>query len=109
MPVVGDWNGDGRTKIGVYEAGTFILDINGNGLYERGIDHLFGWGPTAGAQPVIGDWNGDGRSKIGIFAQGFWALDYNGDGIYEPGTKFLQWGQARNTRLWATGTSADQP
>lgn len=36
VPVVGDWNGDGKTKVGVYRPseGTFYLDYNGNGTWE---------------------------------------------------------------------------
>ena len=39
-PVVGDWNGDGRTKIRIYQAGVFILDKNGNGV-DAGTDPYF--------------------------------------------------------------------
>lgn len=81
-PLVGDWNGDGREKIGVYCAGLFFLDLNGNGVFDAG-DEEIGFGPKNGATPVVGDWNGDGRTKIGIFSNGFWFLDYNGNGIYD--------------------------
>jgi hypothetical protein len=82
VPVVGDWNGDGKTKVGLFRQGFFwILDTNGNGTFEQGLDQTFAFGGVAGDLPVVGDWNGDGRSKLGLFRQGFfWILDYNGNG-----------------------------
>ena len=38
VAVFGDWNGDGRTKIGVYADGYWLLDYDGNGLYDAAID-----------------------------------------------------------------------
>jgi hypothetical protein len=92
LPVVGDWNGDGRTKVGAWATGVypgnpnlgqFVLDVNGDFLYEPGGDATFAWGST-GSVPITGDWNGDGRSKIGVFYNGYWTLDYNGDFAWEP-------------------------
>ena len=38
IPVTGDWNGSGKTKIGVYRAslGQWLLDYNGNGVSDAG-------------------------------------------------------------------------
>ena len=81
VPVMGDWNGDGRTKIGIYNNGTWILDYNGNGIWEGpGVDKTIYWSTgQSGEVPVVGDWNGDGKSKIGIYANGTWILEYNGN------------------------------
>jgi len=65
VPVIGDWNGDGKHDLGVYRDGHFFLDLNGNGrwddadLWARLGDEL--------DFPVSGDWNGDGKDDIGIF------------------------------------------
>jgi hypothetical protein len=82
IPVVGDWNGDGKSKVGLFRQGFFwILDTNGNGTFEQGVDQTFAFGGVPGDVPVVGDWNGDGRSKLGLFRLGFfWILDYNGNG-----------------------------
>jgi hypothetical protein len=88
IPIVGDWNGDGHSKIGIYRPlnGLFILDTNGDGVLDTG-DQVFsfaGAGNVAGDIPVVGDWNGDGRSKVGLFRQGFlWILDVNGNGVLD--------------------------
>jgi hypothetical protein len=79
IPVVGDWNGDGKTEIGVFIDGNWYLDMNGNWQWDgEGVDVLgvFGVGLT-GAIPVVGDWNGDGVSEIGIYSNGTWYLDMN--------------------------------
>ncbi len=85
IPVVGDWNGDGTTKIGIYSDGTWYLDVNGNGQWDgEPADKIASFGVgLAGAVPVVGDWNGDGITKIGIYQNGYWYLDVNGNGQWD--------------------------
>jgi hypothetical protein len=85
VPVVGDWNGDGRTKVGIFRQGfLWLLDYDGNGVFEQGSDRAYEFGGIAGDVPVVGDWDGSGFSKIGVFRAGFyWILDYNGNGIVD--------------------------
>ena len=90
MPVVGDWNGDGISKIGVFRSGNWYLDYPGTGTWvgcgAPGItsqDSCIAFG-LAGDIPVVGNWNGsaDGRPKIGVFRSGNWYLDYPGTGTW---------------------------
>jgi hypothetical protein len=86
IPVVGDWNGDGRTKIGIYYQGFWYLDYDGNGIWDGGINdkaYNIGW-PAVGVTPIVGDWSGSGTSKVGIYYYGFWYLDYDGNGVFSP-------------------------
>ena len=85
IPVVGDWNGDGRSKVGYFRQGfLWILDTNGNHIFEQGTDQVYAFGGVAGDVPVVGDWTGTGKSKIGVFRQGFlWVLDANGNGTFD--------------------------
>ena len=94
VPVVGDWNGDGRSKVGYFRQGfLWILDTNGNHVFEQGIDQVFSFGGVAGDVPVVGDWTGTGISKIGVFRQGFlWALDANGNGTLDPSDPVFPYG-----------------
>ncbi len=95
VPVVGDWNGDGRSKAGVYSAGFWALDYNGNGQWDGTVtDRFCAFGGNVGETPIVGDWNGDGRMKVGIYFKGFWALDYNGNG---------QWDGTVTDRFYAFG------
>lgn len=82
VPLSGDWNGDGTWEVGLFRQGYFwILDSNGSGVFEQGVDSTFAFGGVSGDIPVVGDWDGEGRSKIGLFRQGFyWILDRNGNG-----------------------------
>jgi hypothetical protein len=90
IPVVGDWNGDGKAKCGIYRASTgqWFLDSNDSGVFDAG-DLTYGFGGIAGDTPVVGDWNGvQGLSAhkdcIGVFRQGFfWVLDLNCNGSFD--------------------------
>jgi hypothetical protein len=93
IPVLGDWNGDGHTKIGVFSKGFWILDMKGDG---RRVDPPAGrtiaLGGTAGEIPIVGDWNGDGRSKVGVFNNGIFSLDFDGNGIWDGNDKMYYFG-----------------
>jgi len=54
-PVVGDWNGTGRKRIGVFRNGLFFLDVNGTNAYAPN-DIIGSFGLATGDQPVIGLW-----------------------------------------------------
>jgi len=98
-PVVGDWNGDGKTKIGVYSNGFWFLDYDGNYVWDGGnvgVDKAVGWG-WAGVTPIVGDWNGDGKTKIGVYAGGYWYIDYDGTYLYDPTKDIWQLGWAGTT------------
>jgi uncharacterized protein YkwD len=97
LPVTGDWNGDGRIKVGVYSDAVFYLDYNGNGLWDPGVDKSITWG-AAGSTPLIGDWNGDGRADIGAFRDGYFYLDLNGNGTFES-NEAIGWGRAGDIPL----------
>jgi hypothetical protein len=87
IPLVGDWNGSGTSKVGAFRPsdGTFYLDYNGSGTWEGcGTDRCLQIG-LLGDIPLIGDWNGTGSSKVGAFrpSDGTFYLDYNGSGTWE--------------------------
>ncbi len=60
MPVTGDWDGTGKTKIGIYDpsTGNWYVDMNGNGTWDGTATdtmYTFGAGLT-GAVPMSGKW-----------------------------------------------------
>ncbi|HTS17799.1 MAG TPA: hypothetical protein VMP11_09520 [Verrucomicrobiae bacterium] len=75
LPVVGDWNGDGSTGIGVFRPSdlTWRLDSNMNGT--TGLVFRFE-GMKAGDIPIVGDWDGNGTATPGYFrpADASWHL-----------------------------------
>jgi len=87
FPVVGDWNGHGITKIGIYRRGQWFLDRDGDRHWDQNLDiYIQTFGGSPEDIPVIGDWTGDTgdrRSKIGIYRKGIWYLDKNGNGIWD--------------------------
>jgi hypothetical protein len=87
IPVAGDWDGTGVTRIGVFSNGTWYLDMNGNGIWDGPVTDKtypnFGVG-LPNVMPVVGDWDGTGKSKIGVFSNGTWYLDMNGNGAWGP-------------------------
>jgi hypothetical protein len=104
LPVSGDWNHDGTTKIGVFRPSThsFYLDYNGNGIWNGTvIDRAYNFGISTDL-PVSGDWNHDNITEIGVFrpsTQAFY-LDYNGNGI---------WNGTVIDKAYAFGISTDKP
>ena len=67
IPITGDFNGDGVDEIGVFIAGQWFLDLNGNGVWDDG--DLWAKLGDDGDLPVTGDWDGDGKTDIGIFGK----------------------------------------
>jgi serine-aspartate repeat-containing protein C/D/E len=102
-PVVGDWNGDGITDLGVFKDGSWRLTtvLNNKGTEDDlspPVGFTFG---QAGDIPVVGDWNGDGTSEVGVFKDGIWHLDYNAN---------HQWdGPAGGDRQYGFGQAGDIP
>jgi hypothetical protein len=76
LPVIADWDGSGVKRIGVFRNGEWLLDINGDGVFDAG-DKTVQFG-QAGDVPIVGDWNGTGSIKLGLFRQGSFILDLSG-------------------------------
>lgn len=68
-PLVGDWNGNGRTTPGWFVDGTVVLR---EATFD-GRTVVFAYG-RAGDRPVSGDWDGDGRDTIGVVRDKRWLL-----------------------------------
>jgi hypothetical protein len=88
LPVVGDWTGSGKTRIGVFRpsTGKWILDLDGNRQIGKcTMDRCISSFGLPGDLPVVGDWSGDGTDKIGVFRPSTreWFLDLNGNGVFD--------------------------
>jgi hypothetical protein len=86
VPVVGDWDGSGMTRLGVFNPNTLLwkLDQNADDVWEDGVDLLVGPFGQAGDHAVVGDWTGSGTTTIGVKRnRGKWWLDVNGNGQWD--------------------------
>lgn len=88
-PLSGDWNMDGADEIGWYVPGSdlFILDFDGDGIWNPSVDKIGVVGPnrTQGI-PIVGDWNGNGQDSIGKVVGSQYFLDIDGNNFWNPGT-----------------------
>jgi hypothetical protein len=62
IPVTGDWDGDGRTDVGVYDKGGSPWTLR----LRKGQTRTVSFG--RGGLPVAGDWNGDGAESPGSWS-----------------------------------------
>jgi len=84
IPVAGDWNGNGKSKVGLFRPSTcqWFLDYDGDELWNPAVDKQYQFGDCSqGDVPVVGDWVGAGRTRIGVYRHGLWILDTNGTGL----------------------------
>jgi hypothetical protein len=84
IPLSGDWNGSGTSKLGVFDAESsqWFLDANGNGIWDGcGIDTCSeSFGSTSDI-PAVGRWSTAVGDRIAIFrkSEKKWHLDINGN------------------------------
>ena len=100
IPIVGDWTGDGKSKIGVYRptTGLFALDVNGNLNFDGGVDRTGKFG-AGGDTPIVGDWTGSGVFRVGTFKNGLWSLDVDNTLTISAGDSFGVFGANGDTPL----------
>ncbi|MBL8247936.1 MAG: hypothetical protein JNK95_06165 [Candidatus Competibacter sp.] len=86
LPASGNWDGGGKSYIGVLRSGTgqWFIDRNGNRQWDGCVaDGCYSGFGAPGDVPVAGDWHGTGFAKIGVFRNGQWYLDANGNGAWD--------------------------
>ena len=89
--IVGDWNHDGKTDIGVTNGQQWYLDMNNNGAFDGGVDKTYNFG-APGWTSIVGDWNATGSSYIGVTNGQQWYLDWNGNGVWDGVDKAYTFG-----------------
>ncbi len=66
LPVVGDWDGQGTTSVGVYRPGLSKFILKDSNAPLAPITHTIVFG-TLGDIPLSGDWTGSGFKSIGLY------------------------------------------
>jgi Subtilase family len=91
QPTPVDFDGDGKSEIGVYRGGAWLFHDFTSGAHTNGI-----WsGGGAGCIPAPMDYDGDGTTDFAQLCNGAWHL-YNNDGSYLKG-------------VWTGGVAGDLP
>lgn len=98
IPIVGDWDGSGRYRVGLFRDGVWYFDMNGDNRWTFADDKYAYFG-TTGDIPVVGDWTGEGRSMIGVYRRGLWVLDWDNS---------KSWTSCCD-RVYLWGTASDVP
>jgi hypothetical protein len=88
LPVVGDWNKSGTTKLGLFSSDSleWFLDANGNGVWDGcQVDICSQTFGVSTDRPVVGQWTKGGEDRIAIFrsSERKWHLDLNGNEILD--------------------------
>jgi hypothetical protein len=88
LPVIGDWNGSGSVKLGLFvtESSEWFLDANGNGIWEGcAIDICTQSFGGSADLPAAGRWSTAPEDRIAIFrpSEKRWRLDLNGNETLE--------------------------
>lgn len=93
LPIVGDWNNDGRDDLGAVRGEQWFLDVDGSRSWTPAYD--IGIVPFQGlcGVPLAGDLNGDGLTDLALFNQGAWYLRYNQGGHNFGAVSLAQFGQ----------------
>ena len=62
-------------NLGIFNAGYWYRDMNGDGVWDAGDGSPLAFGPPTGATAVVGDWDGSGKTEVGFYLNGTWYLD----------------------------------
>lgn len=86
-PVIGDWDGTGTLRFGVFRptTGQWYFDLNGNGTWDGcGKDRCQGTFGAPEDWPVAGDMDGDNITEFGVYrpSTGMWYFDFDHNGSW---------------------------
>ena len=114
IPLVGDFNGDGKADVALIGAPNWttlaVAFSNGDGSFNVTNDTLTPnfafWAATTGAIPLVGDFNGDGKADVALTGAPNWttlAVAFsNGDGTFNVKnttiTNFAVWAALPNVK-----------
>jgi len=91
IPVAGNFdnNASNGDEIGLYFAGQWALDSNGNFVIDDGdtfiTNDLFG-------HPIVGDFDGDGLDDLAVFNNNVFSFNLANDGLTDANDASLVWG-----------------
>lgn len=66
-PIVGDWDGNGSTTVGIFRPSSNLFHLTDKISGNLTVDHEITNFGASGDTPIAGDWNGDGIDNIGFY------------------------------------------
>jgi hypothetical protein len=75
-PLVGDWDGDGKSTPGIKRGNMYYFDNDNDGIE----DVSFAFGRSTDTT-LVGDWDGDGKDEIGLKRDKTFFFDYDNNGV----------------------------
>lgn len=68
-PVMGDFNGDALTDLGLHnsDTGTWEICISDGGVFRNAVNWLTNFGASKDWWPIGGDFNGDAKTDAGVY------------------------------------------
>ncbi len=95
IPLLGDWNSDGFTDIGIYSSGSWEFATSTGMSFERGAMSSLSFGSGT---PLTGDFNGDGRMDLGTYDAHLWSVALaTGDSFSSAGSFARTLGAGNNS------------
>jgi hypothetical protein len=109
IPIAGDFTGSGKHSIGLFHAGQWRLDTDGDRQLTAS-DSTVHFGQS-GDVPIVGDFDGDGRDEIGVFREGRWIIDSNHNGQIDASDKVFELGATGDIPIVGdfNGDGIDEP
>ena len=92
IPVVGDFDGDGKGDPGIWRAsqGVWILPTSSSSY----TNHIFAQWGQLGDIPVAADFDHDGKADIGFYRDGLWGILRSSHAYSTGSPLFFSWGGA---------------
>lgn len=81
FPVIGRWRREYGLRLGLYQAGKFYLDWDGDNAWSDA-DRVLSFN-APGTYPVAADFVPGGGDEVGVFADGTWYIDSNQNGVWD--------------------------
>jgi hypothetical protein len=96
-PIVGDWTGTGRERVGIYRNGYAYLDYNGDYVWSQGDTYWhfvpvdpWGYSVTTG-YPLFANFLGTGN-RFAIYSGGYLYIDANNNHVWDANDKTIDVG-----------------
>jgi len=83
--MLGDWNADGMTDVGIYKDGTWRFATSTGSSFQKDTIAQFGFGNGV---PLSGEFNGDSLTDLATYDEGQWKVALGTGSGFSPASSF---------------------